>query len=217
MKTYILSIIAFFLLALPTSASEKLTNLDFTLPEDFTYEFIFGDTNRSVICKLIKDGNHVMYDLHYEVDDAIMYHRVFFKYTGSIWEAWTSQYKEGGKSSANNTGGRFSLSKTTKTYNDLLTALGSQPYIEYVGLLVIMSRQGGVYKRESGKFEDIPSDVYATRKDGVTVFYVAPGTTFCLTMGSWVKHLQTGKKVWYSELQPKSFSTAATDLSPYIP
>lgn len=61
----------------------------------------------------------------------------------------------------------------------------------------------------------IPCDTYSMKKDGPVHFYVAPGTTFCLSMGWWTVNKETGQQVWASEVQPKSFSTASTDLSYY--
>lgn len=217
MRTYIFYLIAILLTGFSafaggkhppsgsTQQSSQTDKLDFTMPEDFTFEYDFFETVKAVGCKMTKDGNNILLDMDWAENDVIEARRILFKYTGTVWEVWLNH--DPNKSE--------SLTKMNRTFKDLYSALGSQAKTQYVAMLVANSRESKIYKVGKGEFEGIPCDMYSMKKDGPVHFYVAPGTTFCLTMGWWTVNKKTGQQVWASEVQPKSFSTASTDLSSY--
>lgn len=217
MRTSILYLIAILLSGLPAFAGDKLPSpestqqkskaaiLDFTMPENFTFEYSFFETTRVVECKMIKDGNNIQLDMDWVENNEKQARRILFKYTGTVWEVWLNHDPNKSKT----------LTKSKMTFKDLFTPLGSLSQTQYTVMLVLESRGGKMHKVGSGEFEGIPCDMYSMQKDGPVSFYVVPGTTFCLTMGRWGEHPETGKKVWFSEVQPKSFSTGGAELSGY--
>ena len=217
MRTYIFYLIAILLTGFSAFAGDKLPSpestqqkskaamLDFTMPENFTFEYSFFETTRVVECKMIKDGNNIQLDMDWVENNEKQARRILFKYTGTVWEVWLNDDPNKSKT----------LTNTKATFKDLFTALGSQAHTQYTVMLVLESRGGKPHKAGTGEFNGIPCDTYSGQKDGSPNLYAAPGTTFCLTMGRWGEHPETGKKVWVSEVQPKSFSTGGAELSGY--
>ena len=191
-----------------TPQSSQTDMLDFTMPEDFTFEYDFFETVKVVGCKMTKDGNNILLDMNWVENEQKHEERILFKYNGTVWVVWMASLGDDPKKPK-------SLTKTNATFKDLYTALSIQAKTQYVAMLVASSREGKIYKLGSGEFDGIPCDTYSMKKDGPVHFYVAPGTTFCLSMGWWTVNKETGQQVWASEVQPKSFSTASTDLSSY--
>lgn len=220
MRTYIFYLIAILLTGFSAFAdgkhppsgsaqqSSKTDMLDFTMPEDFTFEYDFFETVTVVRCKMTKDGDKILLDMNWIKNEQKHEERILFKHNGTVWEMWMASLGDDPNKPKN-------LSKTKATFKDLFTALGLMAKTQYVTMIVASSREGKIYKLGSGEFDGIPCDTYSMKKDGPVHFYVVPGTTFCLTMGWWTVHKETGQQVWASEVQPKSFSTASTDLSSY--
>ncbi|SEG17978.1 hypothetical protein [Parabacteroides chinchillae] len=113
MRTYIFYLIAILLTGFSAFAdgkhppsesaqqSSQTDRLDFTMPEDFTFEYDFYETVKVVGCKMTKDGNNILLDMDWTENEEIQARRILFKYTDSLGNLVESRSQQVGKSDKN--------------------------------------------------------------------------------------------------------------------